>query len=123
MTFIDSLKLYVGDSHCRHILFGCSHDNGYARVLEDYATEDVYMDRITLLQGAPFEKELRVLPFRTTKFPGLFRDAKVDRSQSRTAIPAKTYNVIQGMPTRFPPAPARQVSSNSALNSPTLVSH
>ncbi|KAF2651412.1 hypothetical protein K491DRAFT_90377 [Lophiostoma macrostomum CBS 122681] len=116
---IESLKLYVGNSHCRHILFGCSHDNGYARILENYATEEVYMDQITLLEGAPFEKELRVLPFRTTKFPGLFRDAKVDRLQSRTSIPAKTYNVIQGMPTRFPPAP-RQVSSNSLLNSPIM---
>lgn len=30
-----------------------------------------------MLEGVPFEKELRVLPFRSKKFPGIFRENKI----------------------------------------------
>lgn len=36
------------------------------------------LQRATLLEGTPFEKELAVLPFRTKKFPGIFRDTKIN---------------------------------------------
>ena len=59
------------------MLFGCSHDNGYARLLEQYVDETEIHPRLTMLEGVPFEKELQGLPFRTKKFPGIFRDLKI----------------------------------------------
>ncbi|EON70086.1 hypothetical protein W97_09352 [Coniosporium apollinis CBS 100218] len=69
----ETFKLYLYDFHCHHILFGCSHDNGYARLLEEYTTDQGFVSRITLLEGVPFEKELVTLPFMTKKFENLFR--------------------------------------------------
>ena len=59
-------------------MLGCSHDNGYARLLED-ESNPANLNRITLLEGVPFERELRILKSRyhTTKFDGLFRDSKI----------------------------------------------
>ncbi|KAF2466193.1 uncharacterized protein BDR25DRAFT_294330 [Lindgomyces ingoldianus] len=123
---IGTFKLYVNDFHCRHIFFGCSHDNGYARVLEDLCTEEHYLEKITLMEGVPFEKELLMLPFKTKKFPGIFRDFKL---QLWGALPtmapgtngypptsAKVYPAFAGLPSRFP-APIRQ---SSAPQTPTM---
>lgn len=76
-------KLHLYDCHCRHILFGCSHDNGYARLLEDIADSSI-LNRITLLEGVPFERELAQLKsrYQTTRFQGLFRTSKINIHQS-----------------------------------------
>lgn len=74
----ETFKLYLYDFHCHHILFGCSHDNGYARLLEEYTTDQGFVGRITLLEGVPFEKELVTLPFMTKKFENLFRSSKIN---------------------------------------------
>lgn len=77
MTEIFKLHLY--DCHCRHIFFGCSHDNGYARLLEDVAEPSI-LNSITLLEGVPFERELAALKSRyhTAKLKGIFRTSKID---------------------------------------------
>ena len=71
--------MHLYDCHCRQILFGCSHDNGYARLLEDIADSTI-LDNITLLEGVPFEKELAQLrsKYQTTRFEGLFRTSKIN---------------------------------------------
>ncbi|OCK93109.1 uncharacterized protein K441DRAFT_567191 [Cenococcum geophilum 1.58] len=89
---IETFKLYIHDVRCRHIFFGCSHDNGYARVLEELSTEQLYLDRITLLEGVPFEKELSALPFNTKKFETIFRSSKIN-----------VFDVPNGFPPPFPP--------------------
>lgn len=72
-------KLHLSDYHCHHIFIGCSHDNGYARLLEQY-TEPTLTNRITLLEGVPFEKELKSLQsqYASVKFNHLFRAAKIN---------------------------------------------
>lgn len=72
-------KLHLSDYHCHHIFFGCSHDNGYARLLEQY-TEPTLTKRITLLEGVPFEKELNSMrnQYSTVKFEDLFRTSKIN---------------------------------------------
>lgn len=76
---LEIFKLHLYDSHCRRILFGCSHDNGYARLLEDVA-DSAIRDGITLLEGVPFERELYQLKstYSTTRFEGLFRTTKIN---------------------------------------------
>ncbi|KAF1970993.1 hypothetical protein BU23DRAFT_537170 [Bimuria novae-zelandiae CBS 107.79] len=112
---IETLKLFIDDFHCRQIFFGCSHDNGFARPLEEYMGDVTKISKVTLLEGVPFEKELLGLPYKTKKFDGLFREAKINVlgvPASVSPAPVKNYNVFNGLPTRLPPAPA-------ALDSPT----
>ena len=58
-------------------VFGCSHDNGFARLLEKYVFDATISTRITLLEGIPFGKELLGLPFNRSKFGTIFRSEKI----------------------------------------------
>ena len=68
----------MNNCHCRHIIFGCPHDNGYARLLEDVGGPTAYR-RVTLLEGVPFGRELSNLKskYQSTKFPGIFLEDKI----------------------------------------------
>ena len=86
----ETLKLNLNNCHCKHVVLGCSHDNGYARILEDESNPD-NLSRITLLEGVPFEKELYLLKskYRAIKFDDLFRDTKISYHHS-IAIPKRS---------------------------------
>jgi hypothetical protein len=114
---IESFKIFSQDMHCHRVLFGGSHDNGYARSLEECSDNPDIVQKTVLLEGVPFEKELVVLPYRTTKFPGLFRESKIVSGDSYVnARPTMTAaaqipgprndSMIPGLPTRLP-APNR----------------
>ena len=77
-------------------MFGCSHDNGYARLLEE-VSDRKNLHRITLVEGVPFERELAALRtrYRTKKFEGLFRTSKISIYQQYVQPP--TTHV--GLPT------------------------
>ncbi|MCJ1388175.1 hypothetical protein MMC18_001020 [Xylographa bjoerkii] len=81
-------KLFVNNSHCKHIIFGCSHDNGYARLLEDIAGQAM-PTQITLLEGVPFERELAIMKSRYlfTRFDNLFRSTKINIYQPQYQQP------------------------------------
>lgn len=87
-------KLHVGDVHCKHIIFGGSADNGYARMLAPYTGNDNFSRRITMLEGPPFAQELSQLvhKFRTYSFPTVFRDTKIPprRVSFSTTPPSST---------------------------------
>lgn len=123
---LENLKLQLYDSHCRHIFFGCSHDNGYARLLEDLG--DPYTnERITLLEGVPFEKELTMLKskFNTTKFDGLFRTTKINIYQQQypppqltpqlTPVQSQYQSPYQPVMSRPSPAPSTNISSMNPM--------
>ncbi|CAF9934684.1 MAG: hypothetical protein ALECFALPRED_006061 [Alectoria fallacina] len=101
-------KLHLYDSHCRRILFGCSHDNGYARLLEDVADLAI-RDGITLLEGVPFERELSQLKstYHTTRFEGLFRTTKIN-----------IYNQQYPQPPGLPPPQVQQTMGLPPYQSP-----
>lgn len=80
-------------------MFGCSHDNGYARLLEEVGDRR-NLDRITLVEGVPFERELAALQtkYRSTKFEGLFRTTKINIYQ-QYAQPMPPSLPTPGLPT------------------------
>ncbi|KAL9035306.1 MAG: hypothetical protein Q9214_006644 [Letrouitia sp. 1 TL-2023] len=115
---IEIFKLHLYDCHCRHIFFGCSHDNGYARLLEDLADQPV-TGRITLMEGVPFEKELNVLKskYETTQFQNLFRTDKIKTYQQtgyalQTTLPHQTHPSYS-MPPPVLPSPQQQPTPQS----------
>ena len=114
--------MHLYDCHCRQILFGCSHDNGYARLLEDIADPSI-LKCITLLEGVPFERELAQLKskYEMTRFEGLFRTSKINVYQQNHNEPP-TRHKTNGLPAPLPdnepfesdssPAPAIQYQSS-----------
>lgn len=69
----------LADVQCRVIIFGGSADNGYARLLQPYARDGSKNNKIVLLEGAPFAKELAELKdkFPVTRFAEVFRSTKL----------------------------------------------
>ncbi|KAI9890944.1 MAG: hypothetical protein M1814_003445 [Vezdaea aestivalis] len=106
----EQFKLNVYDCHCKQILFGCSHDNGYARVLEEYTSDVAAVGRVALLRGVPFEREIARLQehFKTMGFEGLFRETKlvVHSPINRSQAPAVVSQLVA-------PIITRSVSTNS----------
>jgi hypothetical protein len=87
--------------HCRHVFFGCSHDNGYARLLED--TPVNLLSKVTLLEGVPFERELAIYveEHGSARFEGIFRTAKIENYSNRLP-PPRTRGIMS--PVSPPPS-------------------
>jgi hypothetical protein len=123
-THTETLKIHVNDVHCLQIIFGCSHNNSYARVLEKYMYEKEALTKITLLEGVPFEKELETLiqtsHFQQCKFGNLFQETKI--SLAYNSLPAwaalneqALRAVNAGTPSRhLSRTPSDSVSSSTA---------
>ncbi|KAF1357435.1 hypothetical protein EJ07DRAFT_128527 [Lizonia empirigonia] len=123
---IENFKIFSQDYHCRRLLFGCSHDNGYARILEEVSDKTEIVSKVVLLEGVPFEKELLPLPYGRKKFSGVFRDSKIVAWGNNNFVPGsqrhitdrgspaqKVYDISTGLPGRFP-APTPQVMDSWA---------
>lgn len=92
---IEVFKLHVADVHCKHIIFGGSPDNGYARMLGPYMGCESDSKRITMLEGPPFAPELSYLVphFSTVSFATVFRNIKLpNRRVSFSTTPPKSIS-------------------------------
>ena len=106
--------------------------------MEQYSDRVEIVNKVVLLEGVPFEKELVPLPYKTKKFPKLFRDKKLSVSPwglgivSRTTspktlvcVPETTFDskagsntlAMTGLPSRFP-APATIRPPGTPMDSP-----
>lgn len=74
----ETLKLHLGDLRCRQIFLGCSNDSRYACILNDLVVNERNYQRICLLEGIPFQKQISLLPFPTFQLLTLFRNTGVD---------------------------------------------
>ena len=72
IIIIGELQFHLHNSHCKLIILGGSHDNGYVRILNSIATEGYKTERVALLEGIPFGREYTDLPFERLQFPNLF---------------------------------------------------
>ncbi|KAI4220568.1 MAG: hypothetical protein L6R36_007529 [Xanthoria steineri] len=79
-----NFELFIQNVHCKHIIFGGSPDNGYARLLNSY-TGDA---RISMLEGPPFATELVPIvdKLKRCSFPKVFRDTKIPPRQVSFSI-------------------------------------
>ncbi|KAM0351822.1 hypothetical protein ACHAPU_002335 [Fusarium lateritium] len=75
---------YLDDMHCRQVFFGASADNGYARLLGPCAQDDALSQRICLIEGPPFKRELAALApkFETVSFDIFRKDQQLSNSNS-----------------------------------------
>jgi len=57
-------RLFVSNVHCKHIIFGGCHDNGYLPNLEPYKRDESVASRMTLLETTPAARNYSSLAFR-----------------------------------------------------------
>ena len=73
--------MFAENRHCKHIIFGGCHDNGYVPFLDPYSKDALHT---TLLEtGAP-AREFKSLPFQTSKFPLVFSSNTVPATHPTT---------------------------------------
>lgn len=100
MFATETFKLQMGNLQCKHVIFAGPTDNGYARLLGPYSGTESDGQRITMLEGPPFERELAQLKdkFHTTSFPAVFRTTKLESrrvSFSKTATPPPSASAVK----------------------------
>jgi hypothetical protein len=101
--------------HCRRVFFGASADNGYARLLGPYAQDSVHKQRICLIEGPPFERELADLApkFETATFD-VFRKSQQLPNTNRRVSSASSSNYASAA--RKTPSPS---THGAVLSTPT----
>jgi hypothetical protein len=90
LTITAAFQMSFDNVQCRHIIFGGSPDNGYARLLGPH----VDSKKISLLEGPPFAKELAEL---TTRYPvmdcvAVFRKTKLVAQRAEGDVPYMQNN-------------------------------
>ncbi|KAF4994272.1 hypothetical protein FGRMN_5910 [Fusarium graminum] len=77
-----SFRHHLDDVHCRQVFFGASADNGYARLLGPCAQDKALSQRICLIEGPPFERELAALApkFETASFDIFRKDQQLSKN-------------------------------------------
>ena len=88
------------DTHCKHLLFGCCHDNGYVPTLDSWKNDMTVASRISLVQPYRLGEGYEKLPFDVAHFNGVFRDAELPTHKDLHSIPSQASNVQFPMPTR-----------------------
>jgi hypothetical protein len=77
---------FVNNPTCRHIIFGACHDNGYVRMLEDFANDDAVVERVTLLYSYSVGREFYKLPFKSTTIDSVFRSTSPQAQNKATTV-------------------------------------
>ncbi|KKA25646.1 C-x8-C-x5-C-x3-H zinc finger protein [Rasamsonia emersonii CBS 393.64] len=118
----ETFKLNLYNCHCHQIFLGCSHDNGYARLLEETLADRELTGRISLIEGVPFEKELESIKasYRVTQFQDLFRTTKLTPKMASSNGTSKPQVVSQPQTMLSPhqgPASLTRTSTNTTSSS------
>lgn len=76
---LDTMKLFVANVHCKHIILCASSDNSYTGFLRRFVDNGKVSDHITLVEAISFPQDLAKLSpsFLGTNFSSIFRDTKI----------------------------------------------
>jgi hypothetical protein len=114
----------LADVQCQAVLFGGSADDSHARLLGPHARDSSKNNRIILIEGPPFAKELAALKdrFLVTRFPEVFRNTKLQSRAVSLAItppPTPIPSVLSYAARTAIPVDAASVRSSDAVPSST----
>ena len=118
ILILELFSLFIKDTHCKHLVLGCCHDNGYVVILDPYKHNAAATSRITLLQGPRSGREYSQLPFEKLKLNDLFREAAL--TPNNAIHPASPGASFTNLPWR--PAESREKTSNGLVEKPTTFS-
>ena len=90
---------YVNDTHCKHILIGCCHDNGYVPSLNHLKSSDIF-PKIALIEHRRPGAGYRDLPFKVVSLDGVFEGADLtSKSIKRSRSPSLAPSISRIQPT------------------------
>jgi hypothetical protein len=111
----ETFKLHLYNCHCHQIFLGCSDESPYSQTLEDTLADLELLGRVSLIEGIPFGKILESLKahYRFTRFPNLFREAKITPVWTpwKAAVATKPRSLLTPSPNPQA-APLSRTSSN-----------
>ncbi|KAL8951514.1 MAG: hypothetical protein Q9222_002517 [Ikaeria aurantiellina] len=90
-----NFEMHINNAHCKHVIFGGSADNGYARLLSPHTGDNSTSKKITMLQGPPFASELAPIAkqLKQCSFPKVFRGTKIPaRKVSFSTTPPRSMS-------------------------------
>ncbi|RMJ12135.1 hypothetical protein CDV36_008211 [Fusarium kuroshium] len=86
--------------HCRRIILGASADNGYARLLGKYAGDKSSQERIALIEGPSFARELKEIAdqFETCSFVDVFSSQTIHKPAPFARMSLPTLPTMPALP-------------------------
>ncbi|KAK8211497.1 hypothetical protein M8818_003150 [Zalaria obscura] len=108
----ETLRLFISNTQCKHIIFGGCHDNGYLPNLDPYKRDGTIASRISLLEGYAVQPGFLALGYQMTRFPDVFR---------RDPLPERLMSMapLQAVLKPEPPAAVPQTASPTPSHSST----
>ncbi|KAI4737518.1 hypothetical protein E4T50_11985 [Aureobasidium sp. EXF-12298] len=103
----ETLRLFLPNMQCKHVIFGGCHDNGYLPTLDPYKRDQNMAPRISLLETLPIQPGFKQLGFKVVQFPTVFRSEPLPE---RSIIPSFVPSAVQSNAT---PQPNSALSSRS----------
>ena len=70
---LEMFTTFVNNQHCKQLMFGCCHDNGYLPNLDPYIKNPAMVARITLMRRSRLGQAYSNLPFAVADFSSVFR--------------------------------------------------
>ena len=92
------LEMFASWPQCQNVLFGGSHDNGYARILSKLETDNIMPGKVRLVQGPPFATELAQLSstyFPRIEFSDVFMATKLEQECSVSYLQVAMDGVLK----------------------------
>ncbi|KAI4759512.1 hypothetical protein E4T52_08346 [Aureobasidium sp. EXF-3400] len=128
----ETLRLFLPNMQCKHVIFGGCHDNGYLPTLDPYKRDQDTAPRISLLETLPIQPGFTQLGFKVVQFPTVFRsDPLPDRptvpifvpsatagAQSSSALSSRSNSLATngGVSNNATPTPAQAAAANLPKN-------
>ena len=72
------VHLFVANEQCHAIFFAAVTDNGFARILEQYACVPAAKEKIVLVDPGYIAYEIEGLQYKSVKWPAVFRHRAMD---------------------------------------------
>ncbi|KAF1350901.1 hypothetical protein BDV97DRAFT_397882 [Delphinella strobiligena] len=101
----ETLRLFLPNIQCKHVVFGGCHDNGYLPALDPYKRDPKLASRISLLETLPIQPGFAQLGYRVVQFPSVFRSEPLPERPGLMTTPQvsqSTTGAQQSLPLRTP---------------------
>lgn len=86
------------------ILVGCSQVGfKYVQLLKEHSEDVQAKSRITLMESTPISQDLSALPYQTARFPGIFRETKINAVEAIRSLRIST-NGLNAVADTFSPS-------------------
>ncbi|KAF2502887.1 hypothetical protein BU16DRAFT_22082 [Lophium mytilinum] len=98
----ETLRVFIVNPSCKHILFAGCHDYGYLPNLEPYKHDPAMSSRITLVESTPAQPVYSSLNMKIISFDDIFRN---------TPLPERAFMPMQQLKSSLPPTQPSSVAT------------